>query len=258
MTEERHELPIIAELRQAIMGIRPAIDQALEVGAPMNTCAACERAFYFLGPVGFEAAPEERCPRCATAEASRRGISLEAEHVERLLTARRGLLAVASEMVLAREAKTLDQAIELLEELEQHPKWLETLALARAVTGDPRLAHRATMLVVRETLPVAATHDRIAAAMARWAVVIRPDSVVRIVVKLRGKVLHDGPLALGTGTKIRELEAKHGRKLHVTCYQKDGKVVHKRGEKRDPPDEPQVEGVRHFMARATALLVGKG
>ena len=45
VTEERHELPIIAELRQAIMGIRPAIDQALEVGAPMNTCAACERAF---------------------------------------------------------------------------------------------------------------------------------------------------------------------------------------------------------------------
>jgi hypothetical protein len=289
VTDHLHEpieldLPIVADLRRAIMGIREAVDHALVSGAPVNTCAACESPFYFLGPGGFEPAPGERCPRCATADASRHGISLEVPHVEQLLTARRGMLAVASQMVLDREAASMDEAVAELEELEQHPQWLATLALARAVTGNPALAHRATMLVLEESLAVAASHNRVAAAMARHAVMIRPDAVERIVLRLKGEVLYDGVLTAEAGQLLYRTEQEHGRKLLVSCYQKDGKVITRRGERDDPkpkgedkpyrpdtklweplaegakaPAEPEpVVGLRLFMAQANALLAGKG
>jgi len=240
----------IEDLKTAIMGIREAVDRAMESPPPVETCT-CGRSFCWLGRTGFEARPCGNCPRCATPDDGRDGISLEAEHVHRLMADRRVLLALAAEA--AAEGADLGEVVAYLEQQEQAPGFLQWLSLAKQCTHDRMAAYRTAMLVQDQGLPTAATIDPLAAAMARRVAVLQPDAVERVVVQAGGKKLYDGTLTVEAGRLIRKEEQKHGRKLRVTCYQRDGKVVVRRGERVAEEHKENTEaigGVRAMMAKS--------
>lgn len=256
MTESTY--PLVKDVRRAAAGVRVAVEAAMAGDAPLAQCRECRRDFHFLVATGLIATTEELCPTCEPEGGVETGHSIELAGLARLVFDRRGLLAVARDVAATRRC-SMPEAEQYMEHVEASQDGFKRwLALAKQTTLDPAEAWRTAFLVWRQGIAAVAVTSPLAAQMARLRATADPKAVKRVVVKLRGKVLYDGPVNEEAGQVLRKGEDEHGRHLFVTLHHNDGTKTHRRGERETAPehrfDDAALGGVRAMLAGASTPL----
>lgn len=260
MDHDEQTHPFVADVRWAAGAVQRAVDSASRGEAPLSTCRACSKPFYFLAAEGLVLAEGELCPACEPEVHHPAGLALDRYAVDRAVADRRGLLSVARWVAADRRCEAAD-AVAFLEHVEAHEeRFRDMLGLARKVVVDPAEVWRAAYLAWTLGLAAAAANDPVAARMARLAATARPEAVVRCVVKARGRKLYDGAVTPECGRAIREGEQEHGRKLRVKLFHADGTTTIRRGERDTAPenrfDDTALGGVRAMMAEVMPTRLG--
>ena len=239
--------PIVEDIKIAASGVRLAVDAVLAGKASTASCRACSSEYYFLGRDGLVATEAELCPACESTGGTEHGIAISVADLHRMAADRRGLLAVAGDLAATGKTEFPD-AVRYLEGLvATQPRLGKLLHLARDVCGDDEEIWRAAFTAYNNGLAGGASASPTVARMARRQSATQPKAVVRIILRLAGKIIYDGPV---DAPKIRALEIEHGRKIKATLYHMDGTRSEMRGERdsKSDTDDAAMLGARAMLA----------